>query len=195
MQAGAELKDWDLWGPLILCLTLAILLSSQSSPANKLNPSLSPADDSSLVFGAVFIVTWCGAAVVTLNAKLLGGSVSFFQSICVLGYCLFPLVLSAIACAVIHAATSGDLPPLPPRSALLCASRSLLAFTPLARRPAGKISFILRACSVVVGCGWCTRASSGFLADVLIPARKALAVYPVCLFYALIAWMVLVRTG
>lgn len=65
----------------------------------------------------------------------------------------------------------------------------------------------------MVGCGWCTRASSGFLADVsvtptmkiffrfkllaqvLVPARKALAVYPVCLFYALIAWMVLVRTG
>jgi hypothetical protein len=53
----------------------------------------------------------------------------------------------------------------------------------------------LRAVSVVVGCGWCTRASSGFLADVLVPARKALAVYPVCLFYALIGWMVLVRTG
>ena len=69
-----------------------------------------------------------------------------------------------------------------------------------------------------MGCGWCTRASSGFLADVLVPARKALAVYPfpspspnfitalrylinplfrypVCLFYALIARMVLVRTG
>jgi hypothetical protein len=107
LQAGAELKDWDLWGPLILCLTLAILLSSQSSPATKLNPSLTAADDSGLVFGAVFIVTWCGAAVVTMNAKLLGGSVSFFQSICVLGYCLFPLVLSAIASTIIHAATSG----------------------------------------------------------------------------------------
>jgi hypothetical protein len=120
VQAGAELKDWDLWGPLILCLTLAILLSSQSSPANKLNPALTPADDSGLVFGAVFIVTWCGAAIVTMNAKLLGGSVSFFQSICVLGYCLFPLVLSAVACTVIHAATSGSRrllhlphPPLP----------------------------------------------------------------------------------
>jgi hypothetical protein len=111
VQAGAELKDWDLWGPLILCLTLAILLSSQSSPATKLNPSLTASDDSGLVFGAVFIVTWCGAAVVTMNAKLLGGSVSFFQSICVLGYCLFPLVLSAVACTVIHAATSGNFPP------------------------------------------------------------------------------------
>jgi hypothetical protein len=110
MQAGAELKDWDLWGPLILCLTLAILLSSQSSPANKLNPALTAQDDSGLVFGAVFIVTWCGAAIVTMNAKLLGGSVSFFQSICVLGYCLFPLVLSAIACTIIHAATSGTSP-------------------------------------------------------------------------------------
>jgi len=63
-----------------------------------------------LVFGAVFIVTWCGAAVVTLNAKLLGGSVSFFQSICVLGYCLFPLVISAMASTIIHAAASGNHP-------------------------------------------------------------------------------------
>jgi hypothetical protein len=118
LQAKAELKDWDLWGPLILCLTLAILLSSQAppSPANKLDPKLTPSDDSSLVFGAVFIVTWCGAAVVTMNAKLLGGSVSFFQSICVLGYCLFPLVLAAIACIIIHVVTSGALSPRCPAS-------------------------------------------------------------------------------
>ena len=29
----------------------------------------------------------------TLNSKLLGGKISFFQSVCVLGYCIFPLVL------------------------------------------------------------------------------------------------------
>lgn len=39
---------------------------------------------------------WLGAAVVTLNARLLGGAVSFFQSVCVIGYCLFPIVVSAI---------------------------------------------------------------------------------------------------
>ena len=34
---------------------------------------------------------------VTLNAKFLGGKVSFFQSVCVLGYCVFPVNLAALA--------------------------------------------------------------------------------------------------
>ena len=37
-----------------------------------------------------------GAAVVTVNAQLLGGNLSFFQSVCVLGYCIFPLTISAL---------------------------------------------------------------------------------------------------
>jgi hypothetical protein len=48
------------------------------------------------IFTGVFVIIWLGAAVVTLNAKMLGGAVSFFQSVCVIGYCLFPIVVSAI---------------------------------------------------------------------------------------------------
>jgi len=40
--------------------------------------------------------------VVTLNAKLLGGAVSFFQSVCVMGYCLFPIVVSAIVATFVR---------------------------------------------------------------------------------------------
>ncbi len=32
---------------------------------------------------------------VTINTKLLGGHISFFQCVCVLGYCIFPVVLAA----------------------------------------------------------------------------------------------------
>ncbi len=32
-----------------------------------------PEDQSALVFAAVFVIVWCGAGVVTLNAALLGG--------------------------------------------------------------------------------------------------------------------------
>ncbi|KAI8143614.1 Yip1 domain-containing protein [Fennellomyces sp. T-0311] len=84
------LRDWDLWGPLILCLVLAITLSTQAS-----------SDQSVQIFTGVFVIVWLGSAVVTLNAKLLGGAVSFFQSVCVLGYCLFPLVLSAVVAAFV----------------------------------------------------------------------------------------------
>ncbi|KAM3575177.1 hypothetical protein VYU27_002874 [Nannochloropsis oceanica] len=81
-----KLKDWDLWGPLLVCLTLSILLSITA-----------PEEQGALVFAAVFFVVWFGAAVVTLNAQLLGGTISFFQSLCILGYCVFPLDIAALA--------------------------------------------------------------------------------------------------
>merc|ERR1719283_506504 len=52
-------------------------------------------------FAEVFVIVWVGAMIVTLNTKLLGGSISFFQSVCVLGYCLLPLVLSLVLCRVV----------------------------------------------------------------------------------------------
>jgi len=79
-----QLKDWDLWGPLLVCLILAVLLSFRA-----------PTDQSSLVFAAVFSGVWLGSAVVTINAQLLGGTISFFQSVCVLGYCIFPMACAA----------------------------------------------------------------------------------------------------
>ena len=55
-----------------------------------------PEGQTTLVFAAVFVIVWVGAAVVTVNAQLLGGNLSFFQSVCVLGYCIFPLTISAL---------------------------------------------------------------------------------------------------
>lgn len=81
------LREWDLWGPLLLCLVLALMLSIASGSSQ-----------GSLVFSAVFILVWIGAAVVTLNAKLLGSSVAFFQTVCVMGYCLAPLCIGALVC-------------------------------------------------------------------------------------------------
>ncbi|GAA6015155.1 hypothetical protein JCM10207_003620 [Rhodosporidiobolus poonsookiae] len=88
---NAVLRDWDLWGPLIFCLTLAILLSTNA-----------PADQSLPIFTGVFVIVWLGSVVVTLNAKLLGGKVSFFQSLCVLGYCIFPLDLAALVAVFVR---------------------------------------------------------------------------------------------
>lgn len=48
-------------------------------------------------FGVVFLLMWGGAFIVTINTKLLGGHISFFQCVCVLGYCIFPIVLAAVA--------------------------------------------------------------------------------------------------
>lgn len=79
----------DLWGPLLVCLLLSSILSATA-----------PGDSGSVVFAAVFVIVWFGAVTVTLNAQLLGGTISFFQSVCILGYCVFPLTLSALGCLI-----------------------------------------------------------------------------------------------
>ena len=84
-----ELRKWDLWGPLILCLLFAVTLSVRSGT------------ETDVIFGSIFVLIWIGAFVVTLNARLLGGNVSFFQSVCVLGYSVFPITLASILIAAL----------------------------------------------------------------------------------------------
>ncbi|KIV89595.1 hypothetical protein PV10_06981 [Exophiala mesophila] len=83
------LRDWDLWGPLIFCLLLAMFLSMRAS-----------SDQTDLVFSGVFTVVWIGEAVVTLQIKLLGGNISFMQSVSIIGYTLFPLTIAALLSAL-----------------------------------------------------------------------------------------------
>jgi len=56
------LRDWDLWGPLVFCLLLSLLLS------------FNQVEQKSLVFSGVFAMVWIGEAVVTMQIKLLGGN-------------------------------------------------------------------------------------------------------------------------
>lgn len=79
------LNDWDLWGPLFLCLILAISLSFMAPPSEAAN-----------IFTLIFFLVWFGSGVITINAKLLGGQVCFFQSVCILGYCLAPQAIAAV---------------------------------------------------------------------------------------------------
>lgn len=83
------LKDWDLWGPLFICVGLSLLLHHH-------NP-----DGSAPQFTQVFAITFFGSVVVTLNIKLLGGQISFFQSLCVIGYCLLPPFVAAAICSIL----------------------------------------------------------------------------------------------
>jgi hypothetical protein len=46
----------------------------------------------------VFALVSVGAIVLTVNVVLLGGTIGFFQSLCLLGYCLFPMDVAAIVC-------------------------------------------------------------------------------------------------
>ncbi|KAF8054988.1 nol10 [Scenedesmus sp. PABB004] len=125
----AALHNWDLWGPLvrrrrapqvrrppraaavraaaprrppagaaaardaaqIFMLGLAITLSvGEQKPSD--------------VFALVFTEVALGACVLTVNVILLGGSIVFFQSLCLIGYCLFPIVIAAIVCVLVKMA-------------------------------------------------------------------------------------------
>lgn len=106
LQSGMSegLRDWDLWGPLIFCLLLSLFLS------------WSAGKQKDLVFAGVFAMVWIGEAVVTMQIKLLGGNMcvhtqhhyvsmltrpsAFFQSVSIIGYTLFPLVIASILSAI-----------------------------------------------------------------------------------------------
>ncbi|CAF0733779.1 unnamed protein product [Didymodactylos carnosus] len=122
------LKDWDLWGPLMLSTVLAVLLQS--------NPTKS---SSGVQFAEVF-------------------------SLMAIGYCLLPLLLAG------------------------CINNVLL-FLPVKSFVILLVRFII----VFVAFSWTIYASMKFLGTTQRPNRKPLVMYPVFLFYFVIAWFILLH--
>ncbi|KAG0498516.1 hypothetical protein HPP92_003207 [Vanilla planifolia] len=83
---GKALRDWDLWGPFFFIVFLGLVLSWSASVKK------------SEVFAVAFAILAAGAVILTLNVLLLGGHINFFQSLSLLGYCLFPLDVGALIC-------------------------------------------------------------------------------------------------
>lgn len=136
---------------------MATVLQGHDTNSSKIDQ----AGDGGPEFAEVFVIVWLGAMIVTLNTKLLGGHISFFQSVCVLGYCLLPLTVSLIVCRLV----------------LYFGQTTAL--------------FLVRGATVLVGFAWANYASMQFLGDCQPPRRKLLAAYPMFLFYFLISWMVI----
>ena len=101
VEKKSLLKEWDLWGPLILCTFMATILQSHIDDDNHIHGEKGAGGDGGPEFAEVFVIVWVGALVVTLNTKLLGGHISFFQSVCVLGYCLLPLGIALAICRLV----------------------------------------------------------------------------------------------
>jgi len=78
-----EIRQWDLWGPLLLDMILACTLSFDTKEKSQMT-------------SLIFIIFWLGGVLLYLNANFLGVKTSIFQMFCLLGYCLFPLNISAI---------------------------------------------------------------------------------------------------
>ena len=79
-----ELRNWDLWGPLIFCLVLTCFISMGTS--NSVNDA----------FSAVYATLFVGAVVIGLNSYLIGVDASTLSMISILGYCIFPFVIVSI---------------------------------------------------------------------------------------------------
>lgn len=77
-----RLKSWDLWGPFFMVLIFGIFINSK--PWKYLDP---------FQFLLLFAVAFGGAVVVTFNTRALGGRITFFESVAILGYCIFPLFI------------------------------------------------------------------------------------------------------
>ncbi|KAG8836962.1 hypothetical protein FRC20_006847 [Serendipita sp. 405] len=145
-DSAPALRDWDLWGPLVLCLGLAVMLSINAPP-----------DQSLPTFSSVVVLISVGSVVVTLQTQLLGGHVSFFQALCVLGYCIAPLDIAAL---------------------ISCFVQLIYVRVPV--------------CLLCLA--WCVWASMKFFEGTKVAANRVLlAVYPLFLFYFILAWMILIQ--
>jgi len=151
-QGIDALRDWDLWGPLIICLLLSIFLYVGSGFQTATD------DTKAAIFAASFVIVWAGAGIITLNSYLLGGTLGFFQSVCIIGYCVFPLMVAAFLCLIWN-------------------------------------NIIFRCVIVLVMLVWSVTACVGFFAGVVPEGRKALALYPVVLFYLVLGWMIVLATN
>ena len=78
-----HIRQWDLWGPLLLNMLLALTLSFNTQEKSQMTT-------------LIFIIFWLGGVILYLNANFLGVKASIFQMFCLLGYCLFPLNICAI---------------------------------------------------------------------------------------------------
>ena len=88
-QKNNQIRQWDLWGPLLLDLLLAFTLSFNTKEKSQLTT-------------LIFVIFWLGGVILYLNANFLGVKTSVFQILCLLGYCLFPLNLSAIIVTIFN---------------------------------------------------------------------------------------------
>ena len=159
-----SLRNWDLWGPLVFILLLSFTLSWGSPQA-------------STVFAMVFAETAVGAVIMTWTVTLLGGDIVFFQALCLLGYCLFPICVAALACSAISIGVR--------RYPFTMKTPPLTLLTLLQW---------VRLIVIVGGITWASAATIPFIGNAVPVGRKFLAIYPVILLYLSLGWLSFVKS-
>lgn len=80
-----EIQNWDLWGPLIICLSLCLVLSLRDLDTTTTSTF-------TIIFGFVFF----GGVAISVNSQFLGVQMGICSAACLLGYCIFPFLVAAI---------------------------------------------------------------------------------------------------
>ena len=89
-NASYYVRNWDLWGPFLMCLIFALFVDS------KIWINLD-----STTFMVLFFAVFIGGVIVTFNIKVLGGKISYFQSVSILGYCISPIFIALIVVQIL----------------------------------------------------------------------------------------------
>ena len=84
-----QIRQWDLWGPLLLNLILACTLALNT-------------EEKGQITSLIFTIFWLGGVAIYLNNYFLEVKTSIFQILCLLGYCQFPLNIAAIILTIIN---------------------------------------------------------------------------------------------
>ncbi|KAG0674439.1 hypothetical protein C6P40_002191 [Pichia californica] len=113
-ETMGKIRDWDLWGPLIINLGFSLIityLQTRSLNTSGGNNSNDINSTSSQTFSAAFTLIWASLSVLSINIQLLSpvqqklenGSLtngviglSFFQCVSLLSYALFPIMLGGM---------------------------------------------------------------------------------------------------
>jgi hypothetical protein len=165
------MKDWDLWGPLILCTFLALTLHH-----NQHNYS------STLLvgphFSEIFLLLWFANSLISLNYKLLisssrkrsdkssaiGSNPSTFQLLCVFGYCLAPPSLGVIILKIVSMSLNLQVKYLFYQKLII---------------------------GILFGFVWPTISSVKILSKYQEKDKRLLAIYPIGLFYFVLSWAII----
>lgn len=163
------LKDWDLWGPLIVTTFLALTLHHNQETNSGGTLLVGPH------FAQIFVLIWFAKCVISINYKLLNtgrkqrnqsdkslsGSPTTFQLLCVFGYCLTPTALGVILLNLL----------------------SLVMKTHLKQLFYEKLVI-----GIVFGFVWPTLSSLRIVSNYMDHEKRVLAAYPIGLFYFVISW-------
>lgn len=206
-RTWSNIHDWDLWGPLFICLTLAVFvlfsspitlhLHGHTPPLTLLASSFSvhsllcvtaPSGQKSLVFAVVFVFVWAGAVLVSLNVVLLGGR-------------MFANAQTSLQKQPPKHPSPAFSFPSPDSSffqAVCVMGYSVfplvfMAVVLVCIGAAWRAVIWIRVLLIIPACCWSVWASYGLVSGAVASKRRFLAIYPLLLFYGVLAWMVIIQ--